>query len=149
VAPLESGEIDERPAEKPVEVIEREPDVAPTPRPIAASRANRILDVSTRELAGRTVVTITGNGTFSDSVLRVAKLENPARVWIRIRGIESYYRPNEIAVDSPEVARVRIGHHPEESPPSIYVVLDLSLESVGIAGSEIRGDTIEVSVARP
>ena len=95
------------------------------------------------------MVVVQGNGKFEESMVRVAPMEDPARIWMRIRGIETFYRPNEIVVESPEVLRVRVGHHPEETPPSIYVVLDLADASAVLRDTSVRGDTIQVAVGLP
>jgi hypothetical protein len=129
--------------------------VAATPRPTprrpdrAAVSATRIVDIAVRRVGDRTVVAVQGNGDFEESMVRVAPMKDPARIWMRIRGIETFYRPNEIAVESPEVLRVRVGHHPEETPPSIYVVLDLADSSAVLRDTSVRGDMIQVAVGLP
>ena len=65
---------------------------------------------------------------------------------MRIRGIETFYRPNEIAVGSPEILRIRVGHHPEETPPSLFVVLDLADDSAVVLDTSVRDDTVQVAV---
>ena len=154
-------------ADTPVEIVEPSPEVpvarptatprtvAATPRPTprrpdrAAVSATRIEDITVRRIGDRTVVADRGNGEFEESMVRVAPMTDPARIWMRIRGIETFYRPNEIAVESPEVLRVRVGHHPEETPPSIYVVLDLADASAVLRDTSVRGDTIQVAVGLP
>ena len=95
-----------------------------------------------------TIVDIRGNGDLSEARLRVSVLDDPPRVWLRIRGIETFFRPNEIAVGSLEVSRIRVGHHPEEKPVSLWVVLDLADGSVVVRDTTVSGDTIRVSVGR-
>jgi hypothetical protein len=50
-------------------------------------------------------------------------------------------------VGSPELGQIRTGHHPEQRPPSLYVVLDLTGGDVGVTGSEIRGSELRVTLA--
>jgi hypothetical protein len=97
---------------------------------------------------GQTTVVIRGNGSFTDEAVDVKTLRDPPRIWLRIRNIERFYRPNELTVGSPEVDRVRIGHHPEESPSSLYVVLDVTDEAVVVTKRSVEGNTISVTVAR-
>ena len=95
------------------------------------------------------MVTIRTNGELSQESVRVSRLKDPARVWVRIQGIETFYRPNDIEVGTPEVERLRVGHHPEESPQSIYVVMDLENSAAVIREHTVRGDTLRVVVGRP
>jgi hypothetical protein len=95
------------------------------------------------------VVTVRTNGELSLKVVRVSLLKDPARVWVRILGIETFYRPNDIEVGSPEVERIRVGHHPEETPQSLYVVCDLEDPSAVVREHTVDGDTLRVVVGRP
>jgi hypothetical protein len=136
-----------QPSVKPQEVSEP-PQAAPAIPPPTTGQATRIVDLAVARVGDATVIDIRGNGGLSEARLRVSALDDPPRVWIRIRGIETFYRPNEIAVGSPEVSRIRVGHHPEESPESLWVVLDLADDSVVVRDTTVSGDTIRVSVGR-
>jgi hypothetical protein len=129
------------------------PVVPPPSRPVEASEvttapATRVEDVMAAARPGQTTVVIRGNGSFTDEAVDVKMLRDPPRIWLRIRHIERFYRPNELTVGSPEVDRVRIGHHPEESPSSLYVVLDVADEAVVVTKRSVEGNTISVTVAR-
>lgn len=130
------------------EVVE-EPTVAIEEIAEPVGPASRLLLVAATRAGGGTVVTARGNGELSEDTVRVSLLENPARVWVRIQGIETFYRPNDIPVGSPEVERVRVGHHPEETPQSIYVVIDLADAAAVVREHTVEGDTLRVVVARP
>ncbi len=132
------------PTARPTTVVE---EAAPAPQP-APRPASKIVDVTAVSRGAETVVTIRGDGRFSNDSLRVSPMRNPPRVLVRIRGIESKFAPTQIEVGSPEVARIRIGHHPEERPPSLYVVLDLADAAVTVRETEVGGDTIVVFVGR-
>jgi len=95
------------------------------------------------------VVTVRTNGELSPDSVRVSLLKDPARVWVRIRGIETFYRPNDIEVGTPEVERVRVGHHPEETPQSLYVVFDLEDSAAVVREYTVEGETLRVVVGRP
>jgi hypothetical protein len=118
------------------------------PSETTAAPATRIEDVMAAARPGQTTVVIRGNGSFTDEAVDVKRLRDPPRIWLRIRHIETFYRPNELTVGSPEVQRVRIGHHPEERPSSLYVVLDVADDSVIVTNRSVEGDTISVTVAR-
>jgi len=132
------------PTARPTTVVE---EAAPAPQP-APRPASKIVDVTAVSRGAETVVTIRGDGRFSNDSLRVSPMRNPPRVLVRIRGIESKFAPTQIEVGSPEVERIRIGHHPEERPPSLYVVLDLADAAVTVRETEVGGDTIVVFVGR-
>ncbi len=137
----------ERVSVKPQEVSEP-PQAARAIPPPTTGPATRIVDVAVARVGDATVVEIRGNGGLSENRLRVSALDDPPRVWLRIRGIETIYRPSEIAVGSPEVSRIRVGYHPEESPVSLWVVLDLADGSAVVRDTTVSGDTIRVSVGR-
>jgi len=152
----------EMPADMAVEVAE-EPSGEPTertpkviqPEPGAflieevAGPATRVLLVAASRVGDSTVVTVRTNGELSLELVRVSLLKKPARVWVRILGIETFYRPNDIEVGTPEVERVRVGHHPEETPQSLYVVCDLSDSAAVVREHSVEGDTLRVVVGRP
>jgi len=121
----------------------------PEPPPVAIGEpARRVIDVGAARLGDGTVVSIRGDGTFDDTRLQVSKLTGPPRVLVRVAHIETFYRPSEIEVGSPEVMRVRIGHHPEETPVKLYVVVDLADASMVVRETTVVGDTIRVVVGR-
>jgi hypothetical protein len=140
--------------EQPVEPAGEPPDVTePEPETVqieeVAGPANRVLLVAASRVGDATVVTVRTNGELSLKVVRVSLLKDPARVWVRILGIETFYRPNDIEVGSPEVERIRVGHHPEETPQSLYVVCDLEDPSAVVREHTVDGDTLRVVVGRP
>ena len=51
-------------------------------------------------------------------------------------------------VGSPELLRIRVGHHPEDTPVSLWVVLDLADGSMVVRDTTVSGDTIRVSIGR-
>ena len=137
----------EEPVGKPPEVTEAAPE-SPLIQEMPGS-ATRVLHVAASRSADETVVTVRANGELSLDSVRVSRLKDPARVWIRIQGIETFYRPNDIEVGTPEVVRIRVGHHPEETPQSLYVVLDLDDTAAEVREHSIMGDTLRVVVGRP
>ncbi|MGD8440772.1 MAG: TIGR02266 family protein [Holophagae bacterium] len=111
--------------------------------------ARSITDVTVRAGSGRTVLRLVGDGSLEDGVISVETLPTPPRVLVRVRGIESGYRPYTIDSTTPEVSRVRIGHHADRRVPELWVVLDLTGTDVALAGVDIEGDSARIAVARP
>jgi hypothetical protein len=124
-----------------------EPQISP-PAVEPAAPATRVLLVAATRINEGTVVTVRANGDLSERAVRISRLEEPDRVWLKIQGIETFYRPNAIQVDTPEVDKIRVGHHPEEAPPSIYVVADLEDPRAGVLDWTIEGDTLRVVIGR-
>jgi hypothetical protein len=153
-------ELDALPTEQPADLAADDVEAAVTEadeievvteesgQPIAATAATRLLLVTASNVGDGTVVTVRANGEMTENSVRVTLLKDPARVWVRIRGIETFYRPNEIEVGTPEVERLRIGHHPEETPQSIYVVADLANPEATIRERTMEGETLRVVIAR-
>jgi hypothetical protein len=153
----------EEPAEEPAvdvaeepseETIEELPEVTePEPESVRAEEvtapATRVLLVAASPVDDATVVTVRTNGELALDEIRVSLLKDPARVWIRVFGIETYYRPNDIEVGTREVERIRVGHHPEETPQSLYIVCDLEDPAAVVREYSVDGDTLRVVVARP
>ncbi len=129
-------------------ILEEPPVETPVPAPVPDQPATKIVDIVAAARGDVTNVVIRGNGFFEEDNVRTSLLKDPARVWLRIRKIETFYRPGEIEVGSPQIARIRIGHHPEESPPSLYVVLDLADASMAVVDREVDGNTIRLTVGR-
>ena len=125
-----------------------EEEAQPPPAVLVDEPATRVVDVGVTRLGDATIIGIRGNGNFDDTRLQVSMLNGPPRVLVRVAHIETYYRPSEIEVGSPEVLRVRVGHHPEETPVKLYVVIDLADASMVIRETSVVGDTIRVAVGR-
>ena len=143
VADEPSGE----PIDKAPEVTEAEPESVQIEE--IAGPATRVLLVAASRVGDATVVTVRTNGELPQQSVRVSLLKNPARVWVRILGIENFYRPNDIEVGTQEVERIRVGHHPEETPQSLYVVCDLEDSAAVVREHTVEGDTLRVVVGRP
>ena len=129
-------------------VLEEPPVDTPIPEPVPDRQATRVLDIMAAARGDATTVTIRGDGYFDERSLRVSLLKDPARVWLRVKKIETSYRPNEIEVGSPQVLRVRVGHHTEENPPSLWVVLDLADDSMAVVDRKVDGNSIQLTVGR-
>jgi uncharacterized protein (TIGR02266 family) len=135
------------PSAKPHEVLIT-PQVGSADLPPVTRPATRVVDIAVARVDDATVVDIRGDGGLSEDRLRVSRLDDPPRVWVRIRGIETFFRPNEIVVGSPELSRIRVGHHPEDTPVSLWVVLDLADASMVVRDTTVSGDTLRVSIGR-
>lgn len=78
--------------------------------------------------------------------IRHLRLEDPPRELVRISGIVGPTEPDVVSVGGALVSRIRLGHHPELSPPELYVVIDLVSPSARGATPEPSGDTIRIAV---
>jgi uncharacterized protein (TIGR02266 family) len=121
---------------------------ASSPVEAVQATASAVEDVSAVGRGNATVVTVRGNGAFAGEDVRFSSLSDPPRVLIRIRRITSDYTPYRIEVGTSEVQRIRVGHHPEERPPSLFVVLDLADSEIVIREQEVGNDTVRVAVGR-
>ena len=118
------------------------------PPPVAQGRASQVVDVAAAAQGDVTTVVIRGNGVFEPSSIRSLRLADPMRVWLSVAHIETFFKPNEIDVGSREIERVRIGYHPEDSPPALYIVLDLAGDDVFLLDTSVQGDAIRLTVGR-
>jgi len=130
---------------------EIEPEPEPThPAPaVELARADALTSIEVESGPRGTVITIRGNGSLEDGVISMEPLSSPPRVLIRVRGIQSHYRPYTIESLTPEVTRVRSGLHTERRPPEMWVVVDLTGSEVALDGIDIRRDVAEVILSRP
>lgn len=135
-------------AASPTKAMVTEQPPAERPQPVAQGRASRVVDVAAAAEGDITTVVIRGNGAFDPSSVRSLRLEDPLRIWMGVSHIETFFKPNEIGVGSREVERIRIGYHPEDSPPALYIVLDLAGDNVFLLDTSVRGDTIRLTVGR-
>ena len=105
------------PAEEIPEVAEAVPApsvVAPPPPPVSAgeSRASKILDIKAQTNNGATDIIFVGNGPVGD--YNAFKLSNPARLVIDVWGVGNLYPGNAVNINTSQVAKVRIGQHPDK-----------------------------------
>lgn len=102
------------------------PQTHPSPPAAAVARASRVVDISWRRTDSATEVVIETNGALVPARARHFVMDNPPRYVIRLLGIAHAYEPFELAVGTPQLTRIRVGFHQEESPPELHVVLDLA-----------------------
>jgi hypothetical protein len=144
--PVDSGPATAAAAPTKVFVTEQPTDAMPPP--VAQGRASQVVDVAAAAQGDVTTVVIRGNGAFEPSSIRSLRLADPMRVWLSVAHIETFFKPNEIDVGSREIERVRIGYHPEDSPPALYIVLDLAGDDVFLLDTSVQGDAIRLTVGR-
>jgi uncharacterized protein (TIGR02266 family) len=119
---------------------EAEPPAAGPP-PTTPSAAIR--DITWASVPGETIVVVSGDGTLAAQRVSHQRLGGgPPRELVKIAGIAIPYRYAEMAVDTPELRRIRTGHHPESG--EIYVVLDLPGERFGIDRLEHEPSRVRV-----
>jgi len=135
-------------AAAPTKAVVTEHPPAAMAQPVARGRASQVVDVTAAAQGDATTVVIRGNGVFDPSSIRSLRLEEPFRIWLSVSPIETFFKPNEIGVGSPEIERIRIGYHPEDSPPALYIVLDLAGGDVFLLDTNVQGDAIRLTVGR-
>ena len=136
---------------EPTAVVEPVATARPQPTPPripSGERASVVEEITFAQAAGTTTVLIRGNGRFPDGSVVAHPMDDPPRVLVKVMGIGQQYKPYEIAVGSPELERIRIGHHPEVRPPALYVVLDLAGEGVAVQNLSFEGSTVAVTLGR-
>ena len=145
-----SPETDEPPEELTVAAAAAtEVEVEPTPAPAAVEHlapATALAAVSWDEVDGGTQVVIRCNGSVARDRVRDDGLSAPPRILVRIRNILDVYRPLEYQVGSREIERIRFGHHPETTPPSMWVVFDLADEAAQVKAVSAEGETVRILV---
>jgi hypothetical protein len=134
-------------------VRDREPVEARDPQPPAPTAApagplTRIVDVTWDQGPSGTTISLTGDGTFADGSFGVLPLDDPPRILVRVNGITDGYPRHELAVGSSEVATIRIGHHPENRPPQLFVVLDLTDDLSAVTDTRVDGRTLMIEISR-
>lgn len=131
------------------------PAIAPAPSPAAAETAipaaagSIIRSISWRARPGATEISIVATGPLDGGQVETLALDDPPRILIRVRGIETPYTPHRMEVASPELIAIRIGHHPELHPPTLYVVLDTTSRAVAVLERDVAGSTARIAVGRP
>lgn len=136
----------EPPPVEPTEVP-RVPTAAPTPSRLTSGPAGRVEDIRWSADGARTVVTIVADGTLSEDRVRVGTMSDPPRVLVRVLRVDRF-RKFELPVGTNELERIRIGHHPEQSPPSLHVVLDLTGAGVRLVSTEVEGAEVRLTLGR-
>jgi uncharacterized protein (TIGR02266 family) len=112
---------------------------AAEPAGAVAAPARRITRITWQQRDGATELVIWGDGRFVPGSYRSSSLggERP-RELIRLAGIIEPYAAGSVEVGTPQVSRVRTGHHVETEPDELHVVVDLA--GPGVAASELRAD---------
>jgi hypothetical protein len=112
--------------------VERTTIPAPTPRPApettiaSANTARRLADVRVETVdGGLDIVVVPMDGRLDPGRIRTEDLVDRRRVLIRVRDVVEGFRPYELPQSGGEIQRLRMGHHPDLSPPEQWVVADL------------------------
>ncbi len=106
--------------------------------------ANRVVKIDWKRSPAATFVTIHADGGFAPRAYDVIRLGGPKpRLVLRLRGIEVPYSPATLAIDSPELERIRSGLHRSGGGSELHLVFDLAngtvdLESIKASGEELR-----------
>ncbi len=139
-----AGPVEPEPRPEPSDQISEplsDPDSFPPPP--SGSPATVIEEIRWVESDRTTVVTLVGNGVFSEEAYTTSRMSGrQPREILYLRGIETGYRQGQIQVGTPSVQRIRLGHHVKASGPELHIVFDLShidskLFTVDVQGNEM------------
>ncbi len=133
---------------EPVRDPEPEPTVVPVVVDVLSGPGSRIVDIQADAGEGGTVITIRADGLIESRRVVTSVLANPPRILVRIFGVDSPFRPFEIPVETSEVQGIRIGHHPETNPRSLWIVVDVADAGVVIREVQTSGSVTRVEVGR-
>jgi len=125
------------------------PQSPPAPKPVDPATlvpATRISSVRWETVGEGGVVVLQADGGVVPRRIRHLRLEDPPRELVRISGILGLTEPDSVNVGGTLVSRIRLGHHPELSPPELYVVIDLATTKARGATPEPSGDTVRIAV---
>ncbi len=135
------------------------PTAVPTPVPTAVSTAvltraapsspaSVVSDITWSAGDRETSVTVTADGELRPDMVAALPMGDPPRILLRLRGIVEGYPAYSIEAGTPQLDRIRIGHHPEQRPPALYVVLDLPDAAVKASDVHVAGDRATVTLSR-
>lgn len=121
-----------------------DPDlVAETPS--VSGELTRLISIRVGTAQGETIVVLSGDGAIAPARVTRHRLggDRP-RELLRLSGIRVPYEPPVTAVGSPELVRIRTGHHPAGEGGELYVVFDLPGSGGGIHRLEHQGGALRV-----
>lgn len=140
-----SAESPASPAERAPEFVSAfDPDLEPPPAG-PAGKLTRLSSIRIGTAEGETIVVISGDGPIAAADVSRQRLagERP-RELLRIAGIRSPYEPAVTSVGTPELLRIRTGHHPASGGGELYVVFDLPGSGWGINRIEHQAGALRV-----
>lgn len=110
------------------------PELPTAAAPAAAlTPARTLTDIRvTGGASGETAIELVADGGIDPARLRHQALSSPARLLLRISGIEEPFSRGNLAIGTPEVLRVRTGLHAEQGESTMHVVFDLASATVTI-----------------
>jgi uncharacterized protein (TIGR02266 family) len=157
--PRPSGEAAEdaaTPAETPAAAAAAKPPATEPAPPasapaIGAVQASVVHQIGAVAAAGRTVVTIVGDGGFPVGSFTWSEIGgDKPRVLVRLKAIEEAYHGSATGLPTPELAGIRTGYHLASGGNELHIVLDL-VPSVRarVDSVEPSGDTLVVTLKRP
>lgn len=116
---------------------------ARTPSPTAApsgAPARGVQRVTWERRDGATEVVVLADGALPAGAASHQRIGGAApRELFRLRGIARPLVPAAVEVGSPQLQRVRAGHHPELEPDELHLVLDLAGPGVEVAEARVDG----------
>lgn len=121
---------------------------APPSRPaVEPGRVSRVEEITWASGGGRTTLEVRTDAPLAEGEVLHFRLDGgDPRYVIRLVGVEEPYDGNRVAVDSPQVSRLRLGLHSERQPSELHLVLDLTSPRVEVTRVERDGRRLVVVV---
>lgn len=137
-------EEEEEPVEPLPEVVRRKPAAEP-----AAGPPVDVIERITWETAdGGTAVVLWGNGAITADRYTRARIDDPPRELVRLRGIRRPLAISRVPVGNGEVKQVRVGYHEKAGGNELHVVIDLADPEVKVARVDHDGQRLRIHLRR-
>lgn len=106
-------------------------------------RLSRVDQISWRQAADETVVTLWGNGPFSQGRYTRLRLEEGSpREVVMVRGIDEPFTSSVLAAGTVELRQIRTGYHFKAEGNELHVVLDLASPAVRL--TRVRSEGLQL-----
>lgn len=116
----------------------------------APAGAAKLERVATTALAdGLTVISLSFSETIPNGRWRFERLQTPPRLLIRLRDCRTANIPQTYIINDGTIEKIRLGYHPEQQPPELYVVLSLATGNTRLGRITASGQALLVYVYRP
>ena len=118
------------------------------PLALSSSRASRVEKITWRQESDGTRVTVSLDGRLEDrGYLHLPLGYEPAREMVKLIGIDEPYVNSNLEVGSPQVERIRIGHHPRPGGAELHMVFDFPGAGPRLASVRNLGNQLEILIA--
>jgi hypothetical protein len=122
-------------------------DATPTPDPDPAT-AEKVVDVTASCRGdGSTLLRITADGRIPQGDARYLEVSgDPPRVVVTIRGLSAPDLPRSIAIDDPNIERIRLIHDAETIDGELHLVLHLTRSQISVVTMQQVGPNLVIQL---